>query len=174
MDFLTLAKNRYSSRKYLEKKIEPKKLDYILEAARIAPSAVNKQPWYFVVITEEPMLQKIKESYRKDWLKTAPAIIIACSDHEQVWKRRSDGKDHADIDIAIAVDHITLAATEQGLATCWICYFDPKQISELLNLPKNIEPAVMLPVGYPADKTDPDRHDTKRKNKEEIIRWQKF
>jgi nitroreductase len=168
--FLDLAKQRYSSRKYLNKPIEREKLLKVLEAARIAPSAANKQPWFFYVINEESNRIKICKAYHREWLEDAPIIIVACVDHSKGWIR-SDGKDHCDIDIAIAVDHITLAATELGLATCWICNFDPTKCSEILNLSSNIEPVVILPLAYPADVCDTNRHFTGRKPLDDITKF---
>lgn len=170
MSFLEIAKKRYSCRKYSSQKIEKEKLLEILEAGRVAPSAANYQPWIYIVIDEEPMLGKIRSCYHRDWFDTAPCIIILCGDHNQAWKRQ-DGKDHCDIDIAIAADHMTLAATDAGLATCWVCNFDPVKTRQTLSLPENIEPVVMLPLGYPEDSVDTNRHLTKRKLLDEIVRF---
>jgi len=173
MKFLDLAKRRYSCRKYDKRPAEQEKLDLILEAARIAPSAANCQPWHFIVIRDKEVLKKIHSTYHCDWLKEAPCIIIICGDHSHSWKRK-DGKDHSDIDIAIAVDHMTLQAAELGLGTCWICNFDNGLCSKLMNLPSNLEPAVLLPVGYPLDSADPERHTTKRKSLEEIVSYEEY
>ena len=121
MNFLDLVKARYSSRKYEARPVEAEKLDYIMECVRLAPSAVNLQPWRFRIVTDQETIAQLQTCYKRDWLSTAPCIIIACANHEESWHRRADNKDHADIDIAIAVEHICLAATEQGLATCWVC-----------------------------------------------------
>ena len=123
MSFLNLAKRRYSSRKYDLKQIEKEKLEIVLEASRVSPSAANRQPWFFIVVREKENLKKVSDCYHREWLYDAQTIIIACADHENSWKR-ADGKDHADIDVSIAVDHMTLAATDLVLATCWICNFD--------------------------------------------------
>ena len=98
-------------------------------------------------------------------LATAPCIIVACTNHEESWHRRADNKDHADIDIAIAVEHLCLAATEQGLGTCWVCNFDASQCSTVLGLPEYIEPAVLIPVGYAED----EPVEKKRKMLNEIL-----
>ena len=171
MDFLEIAKNRYSSRKYLQTPVEDIKLLKILEAARIAPSAVNKQPWTFYVIRKKNNLLKICEAYHRDWLRNAPVIIVACANHNLSW-RRADSKDHADIDLAIAIDHMTLQATELGLATCWICNFDASKCSQILKLPEYIEPIAIIPLAYPADETNPNRHSTLRKTIDEIVHWE--
>ncbi len=149
MDFLDLARERFSVRSYKNTPVEEEKLAQVLEAARIAPSAVNFQPWHFIVVQKKENLNKLHNIYNREWIKQAPVIIVACSDHSASWKRGSDGKDSADIDIAISVDHLTLMAASLGLGTCWVCNFDVKQCSELFRLPPHIEPAVLIPLGYP-------------------------
>jgi nitroreductase len=171
--FLNLAKHRYSTRKYDSKPIEAEKLEYILEAGRIAPSAANYQPWFFIVVKDEPFHTQMWDVYVRPWFREAPVYIVLCADHKTSWKR-VDGKDHADIDIAIAADHMTLAAAELGLGTCWICNFDPVKCIEVLQLPAHIEPVVILSLGYPLDKCDPGRHTEKRKRLDEIIKWNYF
>ncbi len=152
MEFLELVKKRFSVRSYKSTPVEKEKLAQILEAARNAPSAVNFQPWHFIVVQEKENLKKVHNIYQNKWIKQAPAVIIACSDHSKSWKRASDNKDSADIDIAIAVDHMTLMATSLGLGTCWVCNFNVKQCSEYFNLPPHLEPTVLLPLGYPDTK----------------------
>ncbi len=170
MTFNELARKRYSCRKYDPRPVEEEKIGQILEAGRIAPSAVNLQPWRFFVFTSRHELEKLYGTYHRDWFRTAPCVIAICGDHRESWKRR-DGKDHCDIDIAIATDHMTLQAAELGLATCWICNFDPDKVRRLLELPGHLEPVVLLPVGYPLDSPDPDRHHSKRKATEEIVKY---
>jgi nitroreductase len=116
MTFIELAKLRYSCRNYDSRSIEKDKLELILEAGRVAPSAVSFQPWHFIVIQEKESLTKAHAVYHRECFRTAPCVIVICGDHHQSWKRKQDGKDHFDIDIAIAVDHMTLQATELGLA----------------------------------------------------------
>lgn len=171
MNFLDLAKNRFSVRKYKSKTISQEDLLYVLEAGRIAPSAVNYQPWYFLVIKEKENLKKVHTLYHREWFREAPVVIIILADHNQSW-RRSEGKDHADIDAAIAADHMTLAATDKGLGTCWVCNFDKQKTIQQLNLPDHLEPVVFLPLGYPDQDTDINRHKEKRKPLDEIISWE--
>lgn len=102
MNFLELVKARYSARKYANRPVEAEKLDYIMECVRFAPSAVNFQPWRFRIVTDEAVLKALYSCYKREWLATAPCIIVACVDHNESWHRRADNKDHADIDIAIA------------------------------------------------------------------------
>ncbi len=170
MSLLDLAKARYSVRSYLDKEVEKDKLLQVLEAGRLAPSACNNQPVHFIVVTEPEQLQKIYEVYRGTWIKEAPAVIIVCGNHIESWKRR-DGKDHSDVDAAIAVDHMTLAAADLGLGTCWVCAFDARRCHELFELPEHLEAAVLLPVGYP--KGEPDAR-TSRKSLEEMVSWNQY
>ena len=169
MNFLDLAKRRYSVRKFKAVPIEEEKLNYVLEAGRVAPSACNFQPWYFVVVKDEDLKKKVADTYGRDWIYKAPVIIAACGDHSQSW-HRGDGKDHCDIDIAIAVTHMTLAAAEQGLGTCWVCAFDAKKCQEVLGLSENMEVIALIPLGYPEDTVDPDRHAARRKDIRQIVR----
>lgn len=165
-----IINERFSVRKFKNTTVEHGKILQILEAARLAPSAVNFQPCHFVVIQKPESLEKIHSVYSREWIQSAPVVIIACSDHSQSWKRRSDGKDSADIDISIAVDHMTLQATELGLGTCWVCNFDAEKCSTLFNIPTHIEPVVILPLGYP-NISQPIK---KRKSLEEITHWEEF
>ncbi|MEJ5264880.1 MAG: nitroreductase family protein [Bacteroidales bacterium] len=168
--FLEIARNRYSSRKYKSTPIEREKLELLLEAARIAPSAANRQPIVLYVITEEKLRNEICTTYHREWLKDAPVIMVGCVNKTEAWVR-SDGKNHGDIDLAIAIDHITLQAAELGLATCWICNFDVRKCSTILGLSENIEPAVILPVAYPDDEDKKISHLNNRKNLEGIAIW---
>jgi nitroreductase len=172
MEFIQLAKARYSSRKYKQLNVEDDKLNYVLEAGRISPSAANFQPWIFIVIRGEN-IENLRTCYTREWFRTAPMYIVICSDLTKSWKR-GDGKDSSDIDAAIAADHITLAATCIGLATCWVCNFNKPKLSEVLNLPDHIEPIVILPLGYPDDAVDVERHGEKRKPLKDIVRFEKF
>jgi len=168
MNFMEVAKKRYSCRKYLSDIIPIDTLLNIIEAGRVAPSAVNYQPWQFIIIPNNEAIIALSEVYPRDWFKLAPAAIVVCVDHNQSWKR-ADGKDHADIDAAIAADHISLYVTELGLGSCWVCNFDAIKCASLLKLPNNIEPVIILPLGIPADDSDVNRHTLKRKNLTDII-----
>ena len=171
--FLELAKKRYSVRNYLYKPVEKEKLMYVLESGRVAPSAANYQPWHFVVISDDEMRKKIGTTYNRKWFLKAPVIIVICGDHHTSWKR-SDGKDHCDIDISITTDHMTLAAVEMDLGTCWVCNFDSKSASGILNLPPHIEPIAYLSLGYPENAEDKGTRHLIRKKMEEIVHWDQF
>lgn len=171
MKFNELILRRYSTRKFKEMPVKKNDIVKILEAARMAPSAVNYQPWHFIVIQKKENLEKIHKTYPREWFKAAPAVIIACADHSQSWKRSIDGKDSAEIDVAIAVDHLTLQAAELGLGTCWVCNFDTEQCAEYLKFPLHISPVALIPIGYPEDDAVPAK---KRKPLEDFVHWETF
>lgn len=165
MDLLTLVKNRYSCRNYCPDHIEQEKLDYIMECVRFAPSAVNRQPWRFRIVKDETEKQQLCQCYNREWFASAPIYVIASILHDEEWVR-ADGKRHGNIDIAIAVEHLCLAATEQGLGTCWVCNFDAALCANLFHLEADEEPAVLIPIGYPAD----EKKEKIRKDISEIMR----
>lgn len=165
MDLLTLVKNRYSCRNYRPDNIEQEKLDYIMECVRFAPSAVNRQPWRFRIVKDETEKQQLCQCYNREWFASAPIYVIASILHDEEWVR-ADGKRHGNIDIAIAVEHLCLAATEQGLGTCWVCNFDAALCANLFHLEADEEPAVLIPIGYPAD----EKKEKIRKDISEIMR----
>ena len=163
MDFLELVKKRYSCRNYQPTSIEKEKLDYIIACVRFAPSAVNKQPWAFRIISNKEEKEKLRQCYDREWFATAPVMVIASILHDEEWVR-ADGKHHGNIDVSIAVEHLCLAATEQGLATCWVCNFDAEKCKNLFGMQENEEPAVLIPIGYANDQPK----EKKRKPLEEI------
>ena len=173
MDFLELARKRFSTRNYHSREVEKEKILKILEAGRVSPSACNYQPRHYIVVEDKNLKKKIGTTYARDWFAQAPVVIVVCGDHSKSWKR-PDGKDHCDIDVAIAIDHMTLTATDLGLGTCWICAFDAKACHEILNLPDNMEVMALLPLGYPAKEPDINRHDTLRHDLSDIVSWDGF
>lgn len=156
MNFLDIAKTRFSVRKYTDKKVEAEKLDQILNAAHVAPTAANLQPVRLLVIQQEEGLKKISKAAN---LHGAPLAILVCADHSKAWKRPFDGKKTTDIDASILTDHMMLEATELGLGSVWICFFKPDIIKEEFQLPDSLEPITILAIGY-ADEApaDPERH----------------
>lgn len=169
--FLQLVKDRYSCRKYLSAPVSRQLLGDIIETAHLAPSACNKQPWRYIIADTPDLCREIADCYGRDWVDNVPAFIVACGVHDEAW-HRADGKDHTDVDISIAVEHICLAATSLGLGSCWICNFDEPKLSATLHLPEGIEPIAIIPIGYP----DPEAAipEKKRKPIEEIIQWGKL
>lgn len=170
--FYDLTRKRYSCRQYSPRPVEREVVKAVLDTARLAPSACNRQPWVFVVLDTPELLDMAASCYGRDWLRTAPAIIVACGEHDKAWHRPQDGKDHTDVDLAIAVEHLCLGAASLGLGTCWICNFDASRLSELMGLPEGVEPIAMIPLGYPAE--DAKVPEKTRKELDEIVRWGRF
>jgi len=170
MDFEQVISRRFSVRSYTSQKVDKELILQILDAARMAPSAVNFQPWHFIVLTDQQNLTEFREVYQRAWFKEAPACIVVCSDHTKSWKRKSDGKDFADVDVAIAIDHLVLKATDLGLGTCWVCNFDVEMARKKLQLPDHIEPVALIPLGYTTSEAPPKS----RKSLEEMVHWEKF
>lgn len=172
MDFLNIAKSRYSVRSYTNKKVEKEKLDKILEAAHIAPTAANLQPVRLLVVQEESGLTKIGKAAN---IYNAPLAVIVCSDHSKAWKRPFDGKQTIDIDASIITDHMMLEATELGLGTVWVCYFKPDIIKSEFDLPEGLEPINILVIGYTDEQpANPERYSTHRISLSELVSYEKL
>ncbi len=165
MDLLEVFKKRRSIRKYKAAPIEKEKLFRVLEAGRLAPSAANKQPWYFIVVDNEEVKKKLFNAYPSEWFIKAPAIIVACADPSLAWKRK-DGEEYWKVDLAIAIEHIVLQAYSEGLGTCWVCAFNESEAKKALNIPEGIRVVAMIPIGYP----DEEKGEvTNRKQLKEIV-----
>ncbi|KNF09093.1 nitroreductase [Gottschalkia purinilytica] len=160
MDFLELVKDRYSVRKFCSKKVEKEKLDLILEAGRVAPTAVNYQPQRILVLDTEDSLSKLRDCtpYHFD----APLALLICYDNTISWKRSYDGKDMGDVDVSIVTTHMMLEVANLGLGSTWVGHFDPKKMSETFELPENIIPVALLPIGYPDETSVPHIYHDKR------------
>jgi nitroreductase len=156
MTVLDAIRKRYSCRAYQDKPIEREKLEQILEAARLAPSAKNLQDWRFVAVTDKETKRKIAQAANNQtFLQNAGAIIVACSISNEVMRC---GQAVGPIDVAIALEHIALQAAELGLATCWIGSFYPEKVRPIVGIPQDIAIIELMAVGYPADsKKEPNR-----------------
>ena len=150
MEFLELAKRRYSVRAYKPDPVPDDLLEQVLEAARLAPTASNLQPFQLIVIQTQGREQELRRIYDREWFVQAPLVIGAMVVPSGAWKR-SDGENYGFVDVAIVVDHLILAATSLGLGTCWIAAFNPGAARKVLGLPDEVEPVVFTPLGYPAD-----------------------
>lgn len=168
----SLMSARYSCRAYSPTPVDNDTLKAVLDMARIAPSACNRQPWMFLIADGDDERRAVEASYSREWIGTAPHFIIALADHSRSWHRPSDGKDHADVDVAIAVEHLCLAATALDLATCWVCNFDTATIRSAFNIPEHLEPIAIIPIGYPAAESKVPAKN--RKSLDEIVRKGKF
>jgi nitroreductase len=155
MDILELIPRRYSVRAYKPDPIEDEILAQVLEAARLAPTAANRQPFRLIVIATDGRQEELKRIYNRDWFVQAPIIICACAVPGEGWTRESDLKNYTDVDVAIIMDHLILAATHFGLGTCWIAAFNPTAARAVLELPTGVEPIAFTPLGYPADTPGP-------------------
>jgi nitroreductase len=167
MEFTELIRRRYSVRAYKPDPVEEDKLGQVLEAARLAPTADNRQPFQFLVIHTRGREEELRRVYSRKWFVEAPLVICACGVLAQNWVRR-DGKNYNDVDVAIAMDHLVLAAADLGLGTCWVAAFDPAAAREVLGLPDGVEPVAFTPLGYPADRPGPKR----RKALKELVRYE--
>lgn len=166
MNLLELISSRRSVRQFMPKDVEQEKLDYMMECVRLAPSAVNFQPWKFLIVKTTEKKTLLQKCYPAKWFASVPVYIVAIADCNQSWKRDCDGKDHCDIDLAIALEHLVLAATEKELGTCWVCDFDAALCCQLLQLPQNEVPVAIIAAGYPIQTLDKV---TNRKSAQEII-----
>jgi nitroreductase len=150
MEFSQLIETRYSVRAYKPDQVEDSKLRQVLEAARLAPTAANRQPFQLVVIHTAGRGEELKRIYDKDWFVQSPLVIGIFSVPSLAWSRR-DGMNYHVVDATIVMDHLILAAANADLGTCWIADFDPDAARETLGLPDTVEPIAFTPLGYPAD-----------------------
>ena len=150
-DFLQLAKDRYSVRKFADKAVEQEKIDKIIEAGLKAPTACNLQPFKLWVVQSEEAKQKIGKARRFSFMDTAPVLIVVGANYNEGWVRRFDGKNFADIDASIVATHIMLAVHDLGLGTTWIGHFDEKILKEEFEEMKDYSLIAIFPIGYIAD-----------------------
>jgi len=167
MEFSELIRKRYSVRAYQADPVEEEKLNQVLEAARLAPTAANRQPFKFIVIHTKGREAELKRIYGRDWFTQAPLVICACAIPSQAWSRM-DRKNYGEVDATIAMDHLILAAASLDLGTCWIAAFDPAAAREVLGLPSDVEPVAFTPLGYPAD----EPKEKKRRPLSELVRYE--
>ncbi len=169
MEFAELIRQRYSARAYKPDPVPDEVLARVLEAARLAPTAANRQPFRVFVIRTAARKEELRGVYQRPWFVEAPLVLAVCSLPAEAWVRR-DGKSYADVDAAIVMDHLILAATAEGLGTCWVGAFDPAAARKVLALPAGVEPIAFTPLGFAADQP-PEK---KRKPLAELVlreRW---
>lgn len=167
MGFLELAKKRFSSRRFTEQDVERDKLEKILEAAHVAPSAYNYQAYKLIVVQTKDGLDKVGKA---GFIYGAKTVIIVCEDKSKAWTNPYNGRQLVSHDATIATDHMMLEATELGIGSVWICSFDPQIIKSEFNLPENIEAINILCLGYSnGNVLSSDRHDRVRKSLDEIV-----
>lgn len=169
MEYQELIRVRRSIRGYRPEPVPADALGRILEAARLAPTAANRQPFQLIVVTEPSMRKRFKEVYDRDWFWTAPVILVGCVEPARAWQR-FDGFSAAEVDLSIVMDHVILAAVDEGLGTCWICNFDEPRAKEILGIPAEVRVIAMTPLGYPA--VEPGEF--QRKKLVELIRHERW
>lgn len=169
MDYFELVNKRYSVRAYKSDSIEEEKVVKVLNAARLAPTASNRQPFQVILAHTQGREQEFLSIYQRNWFVQAPLIICLCGLPSVAWIRR-DGKSYLDVDIAIVMDHMVLAATDLGLGTCIIAAFDVINARKVLSIPDDIEPLLFTPLGYPADVPGIK----KRKSIDDLVRYENW
>ncbi len=170
-DFYNLIRYRRSIRSYdPEKKISKETILSILDAGRLAPTASNKQPLRFHMVEEGKVLAELRECYSRSWFHNAPAVLVLTGKREDAWVRSYDEYNSLEIDAAIMMDHIILAAESEGVSTCWILAFDPEIVRRALRLEENEIPLVMTPLGYYPEGYQ-KREMPERKSLEELVKW---
>jgi nitroreductase len=151
MDVFEAIQSRYSVRRYADRPVEPEKLQRIMEAARLAPSAGNRQESRFVLVTDQSLRQKLMAAASDQrFVGQAPVVIAACAEtDEQVM---ACGQMSYPIDVAIALEHVALQAVEEGLGTCWVGAFDEAAVQQALDIPAGVRVVELMPLGYAADR----------------------
>jgi nitroreductase len=171
MDVYEAIHNRKSIRAYAETPVPKETLERILEAGRVAPSAANRQPWHFIVVTDSEKRKVISKGPFAKFVTESPVVIVGCGD------TRASPKWYM-VDVSIALENIVLAATCEGLGTCWIGGFVEEEVKRLLEIPENFKIVALLSVGYPREKLDIGRTILKvvhkRKSLQEIVSQEKY
>jgi nitroreductase len=167
---------RRSVRKYKSDPIPDELLDQMLEALRLAPSACNYQPWRFIVVRDRATREAVAHASRDQmFIAQAPVVIVGCGFPDKAFQRMGGYGNSIDLDLAIALDHLMLAAAEAGLGTCWIGAFDEQAVKDILGVPEDAKVVALTPLGYPAEPglihpVEPGR----RKNRSEVIKFDRF
>lgn len=168
MDFMDLVKDRYSVRTFDHGSVEPEKVDRIVEAGRLAPTAANRQPQRILVLDSEDGLEALRTCTPYHF--NAPLVLVVCYDDTVSWKRSSyDGEDMGVVDASIVTTHMMLEVTNLGLGSTWVGHFDPEKVKAAFSLPEHIIPVALLPIGYPDEKSHPHPNHNKRFERETTV-----
>ncbi len=168
MNFLDLAKSRFSARKFETKPVGKEKIDLILEAGKVAPTAVNYQPQKILVLTDKDKLLILKECTKYDF--DAPLAFLVCYDKNICWKRGYDGKSSGETDAAIVATHMMLEAKDLGIGSTWVMSFDPEKMRKAFDVCNDYEIAALLPMGYTTEDVPISKlHSTFRDEKETVF-----
>ncbi len=171
MEFYEVIKKRKSVRKYKPDPIPEEILNRILDAGRIAPSAKNLQPWHFIVVKDPSIKKELAAACRNQmWMADASVIVCGCADEKNCYAKLGSLGLSFQVDLAIALDHMILAATAEGLGTCWIAAYNEAEVKKVLNIPNTLRVVCLTPIGYPAE-TPGDRG---RKSLKQIVSYEKY
>ncbi len=168
-DFLTLAKERFSVRKFAKQSVSKTVIERILLAGQAAPTACNFQPQHIFVLQSEEALAKLRQCTRCHF--EAPLAMLVCYDNLQSWKRKFDGQDSGWVDASIVTTHLMMEAWDQGVGSTWVMYFDPEAIKAEFALPENLIPAALLVMGYPAEDAQINPLHTQKKPLSETVTY---
>ena len=169
MDVLQTMAARYSARSYKADAVEDEKLAQVLEAARLAPTASNRQPFRLIVLRTAGREEELRRIYSRPWFTMPPYVLGMIAVPAEAW-RRMDGKLYDEVDATIAMDHVVLAAAALGLGTCWVAAFDPAATRDVLGLPDDVEPIAFTPLGYAADAPG----QKKRRPLDELVKYDRW
>ena len=171
-DFLTLAANRFSVRRFDARPVEPEALSRILRAGQLAPTACNRQPQRILILQSEDSLARLRRCTVCHF--NAPVALIVCYDKTEGWTREFDGKPSGDIDASIVTTHMMLEAAELGVGTTWVMFFDPAALRRELSIPDTLEPTAILTMGYPAPDAVPAPGHAACKTLDELVCYEHF
>lgn len=171
MKVLDVIQKRRSVRKYKEDPIPEKDLMRVLEAARLAPSGKNFQPWKFIIVKDKALKEKLAQaSAGQFFMAEAPIIIVGCGFPDNCYAHMGRYMKSWSVDVTIALEHLILQAQEEGLGTCWIGSFEEEEVKAILNIPENVKVLALTPLGYP----DEIPRFRGRKSLDEIISYDRF
>lgn len=171
MDVLEAVKARRSVRKYRSMPIPEQKIQLIFNAARLAPSAENLQPWKFILVTDEELKRGLVSACNNQkWIAEAPAVVVALGLVDEAVATIGGYMNSYPVDVAVALDHLTLAATNEGLGTCWVFSFNEEKVKGVLGIPPDVRVVALTPLGYPDEQPPP----TGRKHLSEILCYNKY
>lgn len=172
MDFLELAKQRYSCRQFATKLVEREKIEKILEAGRLAPTAKNMQSQRVLILQNEEQLAELSQCTPFGW--NAPVVMVICYDKDVSGKRKCDGHDYGIEDASIVTTHMILEVEELGLGATWVGHFEPDKVREIYKIPENFEIVALLPIGYPAEEAKPNPRHEERQEMDKWVYWDKI
>jgi nitroreductase len=176
MNVLDAIRTRRSVRSYAVKPIPPDVMERMRQALRLAPSARNNQPWHFILVTDASLRREVAQAANgQKWMADAPVIVVGCGVPGQAYKRMGGYGSSVDVDVAIALDHLTLAAVAKGLGTCWIGAFDEAKVKGLLGIPEQVKVVAMTPLACPSS-ADLNRpvEEGRRKGESEVFSMNRY